>query len=128
MNSKEAIELLESSRLFYDSSMDLNSSGQAELLEFIQQLSTENEQLKAQLEKAIVPKFKIGDVVWRLEKQTSVIADDLPSILVRRFVSRLMIIGTDIICDVGYPPYAKESELFASQQEAEASLNQKEGE
>jgi len=93
----------------------------------IQQLSTENEQLKAQLATAIVPKFKIGDVAWRLEKQTSVIADDLPSIPVRRFVSRLMIIGTDIICDVGYPPYAKESELFATEAEAQASLNQKEG-
>jgi len=82
-------------------------------------LQSENEQLKAQLATAIVPKFKIGQEVFSPEYYN---ARTVSKILVACIINRRFQDGRT--CN---PQLVAESELFASQEEAQASLR-KEGE
>jgi len=89
------------------------------ILEHIKHLQSEIEQLNKQLEGAIVPKFKIGQEVFSPEYYN---ARTVSKILVACIINRRFQDGRT--CN---PQLVAESELFASQEEAQASLR-KEGE
>lgn len=94
----------------------------AELSVDFRVLENNYESALAKLEKAIVPKFKIGQEVWyRQAKETNQVLIEGWQ-LINSDLSILIIIG-------GFKRrWVRELSLFATREEAEASLNQKEGE
>jgi hypothetical protein len=89
---------------------------------FVEAMLNEREQLKKQLEGAIVPKFKIGQEVWYFFEQ------ELRTDFIKKYHINT---GTMIRYNLSNGYFGniyKERDLFATREEAEASLKQKEGE
>ena len=88
-------------------------------------------QLKAQLERAIVPRFSVGQEVWLI------VTNILNGEFVKLSYVSVWSVTQDILCKFHYEVvevsvsrhlHVHEFQLFATEAEAQASLNQKEGE
>jgi hypothetical protein len=126
MNSTEAIRLLQdltNGTASIEDSCLISVREIADVTITIQQLSTENEQLKAQLATAIVPRFKVGDTVFVTDIRGGVYNDKIAGVEVR-YLSEVFYDDSEPEIE---PMEYHEKQIFSSQQEAQASLNQKEG-
>lgn len=129
LNQGEAIRVLQRLEFFISKKMYLEVE---QVITLLETLSQENEQLKKQLEGAIVPKFKIGHGVWTLTYDCK-ICNDVP---IKVIVGQVTFDGSEIsyylydeIVSSSHTELISfeevpESEVFATREDAEAAVKE----
>ena len=80
-------------------------------------------ELEEQLKNAIVPKFKIGQEVWRIDPENDVSSGEVWKIEINRVQTKYTVFWGNDYEDVYF-----EYELFTTKEEAEAKLKELKGE